>query len=43
VPAGLSVFRIGADGTLTFARQYEVDADPNEGRSLFWVGMASFE
>lgn len=39
VPAGLSVFRIGADGRLTFARQYAVDADPDAGRSLFWMGI----
>ncbi|MGH9255229.1 MAG: lactonase family protein [Vicinamibacterales bacterium] len=43
VPAGLSVFQIGADGKLTFARQYAVDADPNAGRSLFWMGMVSLE
>jgi uncharacterized Zn-binding protein involved in type VI secretion len=39
VPAGLSVFRIGADGRLSFIRQYSVDADPDAGRSLFWMGM----
>jgi len=43
VPAGLSVFKIGADGKLAFVRQYAVDADPSAGRSLFWMGIASFE
>jgi 6-phosphogluconolactonase (cycloisomerase 2 family) len=40
VPASLSVFRVGANGTLTFMRQYAVDADPAAGRSLFWMGLA---
>jgi 6-phosphogluconolactonase len=36
VPAGLTVFRIGDDGKLTFARGYDVDV----GDSLmFWMGM----
>lgn len=36
VPAGLSVFRIGDDGKLTFACAYDVDV----GDSLmFWMGM----
>lgn len=43
VPAGLSVFRIGGDGTLELARQYAVEADPAAGRLLFWVGAAAFE
>jgi 6-phosphogluconolactonase (cycloisomerase 2 family) len=43
VPATLSVFRIGADGKLEFARQYPVDADPAAGRLLFWVGMAALD
>jgi 6-phosphogluconolactonase (cycloisomerase 2 family) len=43
VPASLSVFRIGTDGKLEFARQYPVDAHPAAGRFLFWVGMAAFE
>jgi 6-phosphogluconolactonase len=41
VPAGLSVFTIGSDGTLSFARKYDVEANPAAGRSLFWMGMAS--
>ncbi|MBI3047723.1 MAG: beta-propeller fold lactonase family protein [Acidobacteria bacterium] len=40
VPAGLSVFRIGGDGRLTFARTYEVDTQPDAGRLLFWMGIA---
>ena len=37
LPAGLSVFRIGGDGKLQFARKY--DQDTSGGRSLFWTGM----
>jgi 6-phosphogluconolactonase len=36
VPAGLSVFRIGDDGKLTFVRAYDVDVG---GKSMFWMGM----
>lgn len=36
-PASLSVFRIGADGKLTFARKYT--QDPADKRGLFWTGM----
>jgi hypothetical protein len=36
VPAGLSVFRIGGDGTLAFVRKYDVDLG---GNLLFWMGM----
>ena len=36
VPAGLSVFRIGDDGTLTFARTYDVEVDD---KLMFWMGM----
>jgi 6-phosphogluconolactonase (cycloisomerase 2 family) len=39
VPATLAVFRIGADGRLTFVRTYAVDVDPVAGRLLFWMGM----
>jgi hypothetical protein len=39
VPANLSVFRVGYDGRLTFARTYDVEADANAGRSLFWMGI----
>jgi len=41
VPASLAVFRIGADGKLTFARKYDVDTDPDAGRLLFWAGIIS--
>jgi 6-phosphogluconolactonase (cycloisomerase 2 family) len=41
VPASLSTFRIGADGRLTFVRAYDVDAQPEAGRLLFWVGVVS--
>jgi len=43
VPASLSTFRIGADGTLTFVRQYDVDARPDAGRLLFWMGIAPLD
>jgi 6-phosphogluconolactonase len=36
VPAGLSVFRIRDDGTLEFARKYDIDVG---GQSMFWMGM----
>jgi 6-phosphogluconolactonase (cycloisomerase 2 family) len=36
VPACLSVFRIGADGRLDFARKYDVDVG---NRQMFWMGM----
>jgi len=36
VPAGLSVFRVGDDGKLTFARTYDVDVG---GKTMFWMGM----
>jgi 6-phosphogluconolactonase (cycloisomerase 2 family) len=36
VPAGLSVLRIGDDGKLTLARQYDVDVG---GKLMFWMGM----
>jgi 6-phosphogluconolactonase len=36
VPAGLSVFRIGDDGKLTFARKYDVEVGD---RTMFWMGM----
>jgi 6-phosphogluconolactonase (cycloisomerase 2 family) len=40
VPASLALFRIGADGRLTFVRTHEVDARPEAGRLLFWAGTA---
>jgi hypothetical protein len=36
VAAGLSVFRIGDDGKLTFARSYDVDVGD---KLMFWMGM----
>ena len=36
VPACLSLFRIGADGTLDFVRKYDVDVGD---RQMFWMGM----
>ena len=38
VPAGLSVFRIGDDGKLTFARKYDVDVGV---KTMFWMGMVA--
>ena len=38
VPAGLSVFRIGDDGKLTFARAYDVDVGD---KTMFWMGMVA--
>jgi 6-phosphogluconolactonase len=36
IPAGLSVFRIGGDGKLTFARKYDIDVGD---KTMFWMGM----
>jgi 6-phosphogluconolactonase len=36
VPAGLSVFRMGEDGKLTFARKYDIDVGPF---TQWWTGM----
>jgi hypothetical protein len=36
VPAALSVFRIGSNGKLEFARKYDVDAG---GKIHYWMGM----
>ena len=36
VSAGLSVFRIGADGKLDFVRKYDVDVG---NKIMFWMGM----
>ena len=38
VQAGLSVFRIGDDGKLTFARKYDVDVGD---KTMFWMGMVA--
>jgi hypothetical protein len=35
-PAGLSVFRLGEDGKLTFVRKYDVDFGD---KMMFWMGM----
>lgn len=39
LPAGLSVFRIGDDGRLAFARKYDVDVGADQ---QFWSGMITF-
>ena len=36
VPAGLTVFRMGDDGKLTFARKYDIDVGEQR---MFWMGM----
>src|SRR6266404_3015577 len=36
IAAGLSIFRIGDDGKLTFARTYDIDVGD---KTMFWVGM----
>ena len=36
VPATLSVFRVGGDGKLAFARTYDVEAT---GRTQYWMGI----
>ena len=36
IPARLAVFRIGADGRLTFVRAHDVELG---GQTLFWMGM----
>ena len=38
VAAGLSVFRIGDDGKLTFARTYDIDVGD---KLMFWMGMVT--
>jgi 6-phosphogluconolactonase (cycloisomerase 2 family) len=38
VPASLSVFRVGADGRLTHARTYDVEA---AGKTHYWMGIVS--
>lgn len=40
VPAALSVFRIGSDGKLAFARRYEVETS---GKVHYWMGMVGLE
>ena len=36
VPAGMTVFHIGADGALAFARKYDVEVGSSQ---QFWSGM----
>ena len=38
VPTRLSLFRIGDDGKLTFARSYDIETD---GRFMWWMGMVT--
>jgi 6-phosphogluconolactonase len=38
LPAGLSVFRIGSDGKLDFARKYDVDVG---NKNQFWSGVVA--
>src|SRR5262245_4292826 len=38
VSAGLSVFRVGSDGKLTFARAYDIDVGD---KSMWWMGMVA--
>jgi 6-phosphogluconolactonase len=38
IPAGLSVFRIGDDGKLAFARKYDIDVGD---KTMFWMGMVA--
>jgi len=38
ISAGLSAFRIGADGKLDFVRKYDVDVGD---KTMFWMGMVA--
>ena len=38
VPAGMTVFRIGDDGRLSYLRRYDIDAG---NRMVFWMGMVA--
>src|SRR5215813_4480017 len=38
VPAGLSVFRMGDDGKLTFVSKYDIDVGD---KTMFWMGMVA--
>src|SRR6202795_3367922 len=40
LPAGLSVFRIGDDGKLTFVRKYDIDVGD---KTMFWMGMVPLQ
>jgi 6-phosphogluconolactonase (cycloisomerase 2 family) len=39
VPASLTLFHVGSDGKLEFARKYDVETGP--GKSLFWAKLIS--
>jgi 6-phosphogluconolactonase (cycloisomerase 2 family) len=39
VPVRLTTFRIAADGTLTFAKSYDIE---NAGRFMWWMGMVAW-
>ena len=39
LPACLSVFRVGSDGKLDFARKYDIETGGT--RTLFWSGLLS--
>ncbi len=39
IPPRLTLFRIGDDGGLTFARSYDIDTG---GRLMWWMGMVTF-
>ncbi|MEZ5401788.1 MAG: beta-propeller fold lactonase family protein [Bryobacteraceae bacterium] len=39
-PASLTVFRVGGDGRLTYARKYDL-AGTSDARSLFWIGIVA--
>ncbi len=38
IPTRLTLFRIGDDGRLTFARSYDIETN---GRSMWWMGMVT--
>jgi 6-phosphogluconolactonase len=38
IPPRLTLFRIGGDGALTFARSYDVETN---GRFMWWMGMVT--
>jgi 6-phosphogluconolactonase len=38
IPPRLTLFRIGDDGTLTFARSYDIETN---GRFMWWMGMVT--
>ena len=38
VPANIATFRVGTDGKLNFARNYDVDT---HGQAQFWSGVVA--